>query len=104
VVVRDDKNPVRLKLKQIMIPSFVVEEKPAGKCFEMLTQESRKWDPEKVGVNIFLSKVPAERLKRSITADLRHIALGDALQYLCQACGLDFTVEEFAISVFPKGR
>ncbi len=104
VVVQDDKNPVRLKLKRVMIPSFVVEEVAAGKCFAMLTQESRKWDPEKTGVNIFLSKVPPERLKRCITADLRHIALGDAIQYLCQACDLDFTVDEFAISVFPKSR
>jgi len=97
------ENSLSRKMKQLMIPSLVVEEMPVNKVFEMLRQQSIKADPEKSGVNIIM-QVPAAKLNRLITADCKDLSMEDALRYLCQVCSFDFMVEDYAVKVFEKRR
>lgn len=92
---------VRAKLDSIIIPTLVAEERPAREVFALLLQAARDQDPAKDGVNIFF-KCPPDALNRRVTVAFKKIPLGDALLYICKACGLDYTVEEYAVSVFAK--
>ena len=105
-VVRELKpanSAVRKKLETIVIPTLTVEELPARQVFDLLIQAGRENDPDKVGVNVFF-KCPRSALEKRVTVAFDKITLGDALLNLCKVCGLDYTVEEFAVSVFEKSR
>lgn len=92
---------VRAKLDSIIIPSLTAEERPAREVFDLLIKAGREQDPAKVGVNVFF-KCPADALNKHVTVAFDKITLGDALLYLCKVCGLDYTIEEYAVSVFAK--
>jgi len=92
---------VRTKLETIVIPTLTVEELPARQVFELLIQAGRENDPDKIGVNVFF-KCPRSALEKRVTVAFDKITLGNALLNLCKVCGLDYTIEEFAVSVFAK--
>ncbi len=114
------------KLNQIIIPEINYREAVVSDVITFLSEESRRLDPEKVGVNIVLSSgiaapstaaptpapAPApegqppatagESLEgRKITLSLRNVPLIDALKYVTTLADLKYRVESSAVIVLP---
>ena len=95
--------PVGGALHRIVIPSLQAENKPARQVFEMIVAMARHEDPDNVGVNL-LYQCSAAALKRRVTLDVTNLKLGDVLQYVCQACGLEYVVEDFAVIIVDRRK
>ena len=116
------------KLNEIIIPEINYREAVVSDVITFLSEESRRLDPEKVGVNIVLSggltapttpaptpttpPTPAEGQPsatagseglegRKITLSLRDVPLIDALKYVTTLADLKYRVESSAVIVLP---
>lgn len=111
------------KLNEIIIPEINYREAVVSDVITFLSEESRRLDPEKVGVNIVLSggltapstlaptpaPPPAEGQPpaseglegRKITLSLRDVPLIDALKYVTTLANLKYRVESSAVIVLP---
>lgn len=112
------------KLNSIVIPDINFRDAVITDVLRFLSDESRRLDPEKIGVNIVLqlgepgaapaptpgpegTPAPAPEMTgdpstRKVTLALRNIPLVEALRYVTSIAGLKFRVEPSAILVLPK--
>ncbi len=116
------------KLNGIVIPEINYRDAVVSDVITFLSEESRRLDPEKVGVNIVLSSgltaptpsgVPAPSAAppaegqppaptateavegRKVTLSLRSVPLIDALKYVTTLAGLKYRIESTAVIVLP---
>jgi hypothetical protein len=95
--------PVATALERIVIPALQAEDKPAREVFDSLVAMARHEDPEKSGINL-LFRCSAAPLKRRVTLDVAKLKLGELLGYVCQACGLEYVVEDFAVVIVDRRK
>jgi hypothetical protein len=95
--------PAAAKLEQIVIPALQVENKSAREVLALLVAMAKHEDPEQVGINL-LFQCSAPPLKRRVTMDITNLKLADVLRYVCQACGLDYVVEQFAVVIVDQRK
>jgi general secretion pathway protein D len=112
------------KLNDIIIPEINYREAVVSDVITFLSEESRRLDPDKQGVNIVLSSgisapttpppstpapsaegqppTPAEGVEgRKITLSLRNVPLIDALRYVTTLADLKYRVDSSAVIVLP---
>ena len=115
------------KLNEIIFPEINFREAVISDVVNFLSEESRKLDPEKAGVNIVLgagvapsaapeaptavspdntqaggaAPAPAPEGGRKITLNLRNVPMIDALRYITSLANLKFRVESSAVLILP---
>ncbi len=81
------------KARRIVIPQVKFQEAPLADVVGYLAGMSVQLDPDKKGVNI-LFHAPLEKPAASITLNLAHVPLLDALRYVADIAGLKLTAED----------
>lgn len=120
---------IKKKLEEIMFPEISFREAVISDVISFLSEESRKLDPEHVGVNIVLGGVlsapqvaqapamPPEsgptpvtplpptgntnETVRPITLNLRNVPMIDALSYITTLADLKYRIEKSAVLILP---
>jgi general secretion pathway protein D len=113
------------KLNKIIFPELSFRDALITDVVRFLSDESRRYDPDKVGVSIVLQPGVGEALAapapmpapegetgaaapaptaggRGITLSLRNIPLIEALKYITGVAGLKYRVEASAVIILPK--
>ena len=126
---RDNRGRAEInkKMTTIILPEINFREAVITDVVGFLSEESRRLDPEKVGVNIVLqlgaaaaapapqappvaaegeeafapAPAPVSSAPR-ISVTLRRIPLSDALRLITQSAGLKYRIEPFAVIIVPK--
>lgn len=88
------------KLNDITIPELTLREALVSDVLQFLSDESKRLDPEKVGVNIVVQRDVVGQ--QTVTLLLRNVPLIDAIRYATQAAGLNYTIESSAIVVLKE--
>ncbi len=107
------------KLNEIIVPEINFRDAVIADVVNFLSQESRRLDPKRVGVNFLLgagvggetaapppaplegAPVVTETGARRITLQLTTIPLIDALKYVTDLAGLKYRVESSAVLILP---
>ena len=89
--------------KAITIPKLDFREATLTEALEFLRSKSRDLDPRKEGIN-FVLKVPPSFSQVKITISLINVPLLEAVKYITNLASLEFSVEENALVVHPKGE
>ncbi len=114
------------KLNEIIFPEINFREAVISDVVNFLSEQSRKLDPEKTGVNIVLGAGVAEASSpeappaatepgqpaaatppaspeggRKITLNLRNVPMIDALRYITSLANLKFRMESSAVLILP---
>lgn len=89
------------KLSTLIIDNLVFEDLPVSGCFNLIVAKSRELDPEKTGVNIFMN-VSKQSMEKPLTMDVSKIPVESLIKNICQATGLEYRIEKYAIMIFDK--
>ncbi len=89
------------KLNTITIPGLKYREAMPSDLLAFLSDESRRLDPEKVGVNIILEGVIDET---KVTISANNLSLFDAVKYICQLAGLTYRIDPNAVIITKGGK
>ena len=91
-------NKITQKLKSIIIPRLDFEKVSVETAVRHLREQSKKLDPDGVGVNIVLMSTS----KKPIDLVLAKKSLYDAIYFLCKASGLKFRVQKDLVLIANK--
>ena len=98
-VILVSKNPaLYTKLKSIIIPRLDFEKISVEKAVRLLREQSKKLDPDGVGVNIVLMSTS----KKLIDLVLVKKSMYDAIYFICKASGLKFRVQKDIVLIADK--
>jgi len=100
-VVTAANKELQKKLATLIVDNMEFEELPVSECFILIVGKSRELDPDKTGVNIFL-QVSKASMGKPITMSVSKIPLQSLINSICQATGLDYRIEKYAIAIFDK--
>ena len=100
-VVTAANKDLQKKLATLIVDNMEFEELPVSECFILIVGKSRELDPDKTGVNIFL-QVSKASMGKPITMSVSKIPLQSLINSICQATGLDYRIEKYAIAIFDK--
>ena len=89
--------------KAITIPKVEFREATLTEALEFLRSKSRDLDPRKEGIN-FVLKVPPSFSQVKITISLINVPLLEAVKYITNLANMEFSVEENAVVVHPRGE
>lgn len=92
---------LREKLETIVLPKLAAEEKAARDVFALIQEQARKYDPMRTGVNL-IYQCPPTALAKTVTIDFDRVPLGQAIDYLCRACGLQMHLDEHTVVILPR--
>jgi hypothetical protein len=92
--------PFVLTLNDIIIPELNYREAKPSDILAFLSDESRRLDPEHVGVGIVFQGDIDETGTETLT--LRNVPLVDAVKYVCVLAGLSYRIEHNAV-IISKG-
>ena len=93
------KQKLTQKLNTIVIPIIRFREAEPRDIAQFIAEQSKKNDPENVGINTFLaSGVPTD--KPPITLSLDKPTLNEVLQKVTEQAGLKFRVEPSAVAIY----
>lgn len=90
------------KATRIVVPELDVEDMAVGEVVKWLRRESKRLDPEHVGVNFFLKLDPRhanEITQREVTLSFRRLSIEEIVRYLCMATGLQYRLEANAVVI-----
>ena len=101
-----EKSPLQAKLDAIVIPQVQFQNATLTEAVEFLRRRSidldtTTTDPTQKGVNIVV-KPDGKSPQPTITLNLNHIPLGEALKYVAQLSNLHLAVERFAVTLLPQ--
>jgi len=78
---------------------------------DFLSKKSKELDPDKQGINFVLNipddsakssdSVPRPKIHREVTVTLDNVPLFDLLGYIAEQTNLQFSVEDYAVSLHP---
>lgn len=84
------------RLNDMIIPELNYHEAKPSDIFAFLSDESRRLDPEHLGVNII---VQAETDEMRVAISLRNVPLVDAVKFVCVLSGLSYRIEHSGVIV-----
>ncbi len=93
------------RAKRILIHAIDVEDASPKEVFQFLQEQSKKADPDGVGVNMLFRFSPAG-LKtftgNTITLKMNNVPLSELVRYVCLATGLLYSYDDHALMVFDR--
>lgn len=98
------------KMKDIIIPSLEFNGATLGEVVEFLSQKSQELDasevdPLKRGINIVIDTSGAadgaDPSRQPLSVKLTNVPLGVALKYVAQQVGMEYRIDNVAVSVVP---
>ncbi len=95
--------PLSAKLDRLIIPKLSFRQATLKEVIDYVEEQSRKVDPEGVGVKILL-KLPEGSQKGTLTFDMRRISVRDVLKYLAEVADVRFRIESGAVVLEPPVR
>jgi hypothetical protein len=93
----DQRSNLVQRLKGIIIPESNFREAKPSDIFVLLSDESRRLDPEHLGVNI-IDQADSDEMK--VTISLHNVPLWDAMNYVRRLAGLSYRIEPNAVIIF----
>ncbi|MEO0448314.1 MAG: hypothetical protein AAF191_19805, partial [Verrucomicrobiota bacterium] len=99
----NDSASVAVKLQTIQIPEVNFAETPLREALAYLVVRSKQLDPSGQGVNMILQSTDPSLAETPVTMSLRGVPLRSVLDYLTQVAGVDYRVENYAVSIVPAG-
>jgi len=93
----DQRSNLVQRLKGIIVPEFNFREAKPSDVFALLSDESRRLDPEHIGVDI-IDQADTDEMK--VTLSLRNVPLWDAMNYVRRLVGLSYRIEPNAVIIF----
>jgi tetratricopeptide (TPR) repeat protein len=87
------------KLNSIIIPHIEFEDLSIPAAIKILREQSKKFDPEWEGVNIFLRLKEGEDNEAVVNLVLTNKKLSEVIYFFCRAAKLKFQVEKYAVVI-----
>jgi hypothetical protein len=94
---KNDNLALSKKLKSIIIPKIDLEEVTVKTAVRHLYEQSKRLDPKKKGVYIFLVKSEFDKIPVSLVG--HNISLEKAISYICKAAGARYTVTQNSVII-----
>ncbi|MFA6715541.1 MAG: hypothetical protein WCS27_09200 [Victivallaceae bacterium] len=86
------------KLKSIIIPKINFENVTVETAVQQLHEQSKKLDPDGIGVNIIL-KTPDKDSKSRVSMALTRRSLYQTIDFICKVSGLKFRIEKDVVII-----
>ena len=108
VSISDDSSKFTMivKVEKIKIESIELKDTKLSDAVNLIRDLCKKADPEGKGLNISFIAPKDDKGKTidPVISDitLTNIPLKDLLRYVCEATGMTFKVDEFAVMIMPK--
>ena len=91
------------KLRTLILPEVEFAETPLREALVYLTNRSRQLDPSGKGVNIVLRAREESAGSKPVTFTLRGAPLEIVIDYVGRMVGMDYRVDDFAVTLVPTG-
>lgn len=91
------------KLNRLIIDHMEFEDASVAEVIEFFRRESKRIDPDGIGVNILVLGKDKAKTIPSITLAFNKIPLGEAIRYVCQAANLKHRVDKHAVVIAMPG-
>jgi hypothetical protein len=99
---KNPANATQSALAQVILPRLDLREASLGEVLEFLRQKGNQVAAGKVAIN-FVAQLDEAQKATKITLNLQNVPFTEALRYVGELGGVQFSYERFAIVVKPKG-
>lgn len=99
---KNPANATQAALAQVILPRLELREASLGEVLDFLRQKGNQAAAGKVAIN-FVAQLDDAQKAAKITLNLQNVPFTEALRYVGELGGVQFSYERFAIVVKPKG-
>ena len=99
---KNPANATQAALAQVILPRLDLREASLGEVLDFLRQKGNQVAAGKVAIN-FVAQLDETQKAAKITLNLQNVPFTEALRYVGELGGVQFSYERFAIVVKPKG-